>query len=116
LSWWSWWSWITTRLRTVDRIRQRGDVVFIELDKSTALEAARQHDRAIANANQTANGVSDSFKHTPHFAVSAFGNRHLVPAVGTLAATGFNRTELRYTVVKLHAFKQAFFLFVVQCT
>jgi hypothetical protein len=107
-------AWITTRFRAAQRIRQRGNVVVIELDEGSALEAARQHDRAIANANQTADGVADRFKHAAHFAVAALRNSHLVPAVSALAATGFKGAELSHAVVELHTFQQAFFLFVVQ--
>jgi len=91
--------WIAARFRSVHGIRQRGNVVVIEFNESAALEAARQHDCAIANANQTTDGVADSFKHAPYFAISAFRNRHLVPAVGALASAGLNRAELRYAVV-----------------
>jgi hypothetical protein len=110
------WPWIAARFRTAHRIRQRGNVVVIELNEGTAFEATRQHDRTVANANQTADGVANRFKHAAYFAVSAFRNRHFVPAVGTLAAAGFNRPELSHAVVELHAFQQAFFLFVVECT
>jgi hypothetical protein len=96
------WPWIGTRFRAAQCICQRGNVVVIQFDKSPALEAARQHDSAIANANQTADGVTDRFKHAPHLAVAPFRNRHFVPAVGALAAAGFNRTELRHAVVELH--------------
>jgi hypothetical protein len=97
------WPWIATRFRAAQGICQRGNVVVIKFDKSPTLQSARQHDRAIANANQTADGVTDGFKHTPHFAVAAFRNRHLVPAVSALATAGFNRAELRHAVVELHA-------------
>ena len=60
--------------------------------------------------------MAHGFKHAAHLAVAAFGNRHPVPAVGPLTATGFNRAELRHAVVQRHALKQAFFLFVAQRT
>jgi hypothetical protein len=59
--------------------------------------------------------MADSFKHAAHFAVSSLRNGHLVPTVGAFAAAGFNAAELSHPVVKLYAFEQTFFLFVVQC-
>jgi hypothetical protein len=110
------WPWIAARLRAAQRIRQGCNVVVIKLDECAALESTRQHDRAIANANQTADSVADRLKHAAHFAVAAFRNRHLVPTVGALAATGFKRAELSHAVVELNTLQQAFFLFVVQRT
>jgi hypothetical protein len=97
------WPRIAARFRSAHRIRQRGNVVVVEFDEGAAFEASRQHDRAIANANQATDSVTNRFKHTPHFAVPAFRNCHLVPAVGALAAAGFNAAKLRHAVVELHA-------------
>jgi len=59
--------------------------------------------------------MAHRFKHASNLAVSAFGNRHLVPAVGAFTTARFEGAELGHSVVKLHAIEQALFLLVVQC-
>ena len=58
--------------------------------------------------------MADRFEHAAHFAVATFRNGHAVPAIGALAAAGFDGAELGDAVVKLHAFEQALLFFGIQ--
>jgi hypothetical protein len=63
---------IGLRFSACYRTGQRPDIVFVELDKRTTLEAARQHHGAVANADETAHCMPHRFKHAADFAVAAF--------------------------------------------
>jgi hypothetical protein len=95
---------------------ERGDILFIKLDESATLETTRQHDSAVSDADQAADRMPDGLKHAANLTISALRNRHAIPAIDALAPAGLDGAELRYAVVKLDAFEQAFFLFVVQST
>ena len=63
---------VGTRLGAAYRMRQRLNIGFIQFDKRTALEAARQHHRTVANTNQAAHRMADSLKHAPDLAIASF--------------------------------------------
>ena len=60
--------------------------------------------------------MAHGFEHTPHFAVAAFGNGDLVPAVGAFAATVFDGTELGHAVVQPNAVQQTLLFDITQRT
>ena len=92
------------------RPHQRLDVALVELHPGAALEAARQHHGAVADADEAADGVADRLEQAAHLAVAAFVNGHAVPDVRALAAAFVDRAELRPPVLQLHAFQQLLLL------
>ena len=62
----------------------RADIGFVEVDPDAALQAARQHHGAVADADQAADGQADRLEQLAHFAVAAFGDDDAVPVVERL--------------------------------
>src|SRR3569832_1005875 len=48
-----------------------------------------------------------AYPHSPHLAVAAFAQHHVVPVIGALAARVDQRIEVRGAVIELHALAQA---------
>lgn len=63
---------ITPSLRPADCVCQGCNIAIIQLNKSTALEATRQHHCPVADADQAAHGMADRLEHPAHLAVAAF--------------------------------------------
>ena len=80
--------------------------MLVQVDPDAALEPARQHHRAITDADQPADRMPHGFKQAPHFAVSAFGDDHPVPVVDTFAATVFDALERGPLTIDIHAFEK----------
>ena len=93
---------------------QGASVARAQFHPLPASQAARQVQRAVANANEPTDGVPQRLKHAAHFAVASFGDGYTVPAIGTFAAAFFNRGELRRPVVQFNAAEQALLLFFIQ--
>ena len=102
-----------TLLHTGSR-HQSLDIGLVQLHPGAALEAARQHHGAIANADQAADRMTHGLEHAAHFAVAAFGDGHAVPAVRAFAATIFHSAEAGFAVFELHAVEQALLFFLAQ--
>ena len=60
---------------------------LVQVDVDAALEATRQHDAAIADADEAADREVDAVEELAHLAVAALGNDHAVPVVDALAST-----------------------------
>ena len=103
------------RFRMTGSTGQGANITIIKLDKRTTLETTRQQHGAIANANQAADGVTNSLEHAAYLPVTTFRNRHAIPAVSTFATARINGSKLRYAVFQRHAFQKPFFFFVRQC-
>ncbi|MEO7056736.1 MAG: hypothetical protein ABI281_04475, partial [Caldimonas sp.] len=71
----------------------RTHVGIVQIDPDTALEAVRQHDRAIPDANEPAHGQVDSLEKFPHLAVATFGDDDAIPSVQSFAAAIGDRLE-----------------------
>src|SRR5690349_7997458 len=95
---------------TAGGLEQGLDVALVELHPGAALEPARQHHRAVADADQPADGMADRLEQAPHLAVAALGDGDAVPAVGAFAAALLDGAELRHAVVQPHAFEQPLLL------
>ena len=95
--------------------RQRLNVVITQLHIKTTAQTAWQLHRAVANADQTADGVADALNHAAHLAVAAFIDRDFVPMVGAFATTFFDATELGHAIVELHAAQQLVFFNIAEC-
>src|SRR5574343_390996 len=80
-------------LRLVGQATQRLQVVTGQVDPGAALEATRQHDAAVADADQATDGQADRVEELADLAVAAFGDDHAVPVVHPLAAAVLHRLE-----------------------
>ena len=89
-------------------------VVGREVDPDAAPESARQHHRAVADADQPADRQPDGVEQLPHLAVAAFGDDDAIPAVGAVAAALLDRLEGRGLAVDGDAGEQALAAFLVE--
>ena len=71
----------------------RAHVVLVEIDPDAALQAVRQHHRAVADADQPAHRQADRVEQLAHLAIAAFGDDDAVPVVGAFAAAVLDRLE-----------------------
>jgi hypothetical protein len=86
---------------TSRRLDQSSDIPFFKLHPRATLETAWEHHGAITNSDQTANRMTNCLKHAADLTISTFRNGDAVPAIGTFAPSGFNRTKVRHAIVKL---------------
>ena len=84
----------------------RANVGVVQIDPDAALEAARQHHGAVADADQAADRQADGVEQLAHLAVAAFGDDDAVPVVRALAAAVLDRAEAGRLAVDLDAFEQ----------
>src|SRR6185369_4970680 len=57
-------------------LHKRADIALVQFHPGAALQPPRQHHRAVADADQPADGVAQCLEQPPDLAVAAFGNRH----------------------------------------
>jgi hypothetical protein len=93
---------------------QAGDFLGLEFFGFSAMQAARQFERAVAHAHQAADRQPDRLEHAAHLAVSPFGNGDAVPVVRPFATAIGQGVELRGTVFEFDATGQPGNLLVAQ--
>ena len=86
---------------------QGTDVRFRQVDPDPAAQASWQHDAAIADANEAADGMADGFEQASHLAVATFGDHDAIPVVGTFAPAIFDRLEGSALAFDLDTLEQA---------
>src|SRR5438270_499021 len=82
-------------------------------------QIARQLDRAVANADQTADAGADRLEQAPHFAFAPLPEHHPVPAIGTRRGAFVRRRNARKRsppIVKMDASRQLFKVFPAERT
>src|SRR5437660_12491977 len=82
-------------------------------------QIARQLDRAVANADQTADAGADRLEQAPNFAFAALLEHHPVPAIGARCGALVRRRNARKRsppIVKMDASRQFFKVFLVERT
>jgi hypothetical protein len=67
---------------------------LVEVGRLSAAKAGWQRHQSIANSNETTDRAANGLKHATDFSVASLANDHLVPAVCTLPAGGFDLIEL----------------------
>ena len=97
---------LLVRIAATGELANRPHVVVVEVDPDAALQAARQHHGAVADADQPAHRQADLFEEAPHLAIAPFGDDDPVPVVSALAAAVFDRAETRVLAVDADAFEQ----------
>ena len=105
---------ISARFGARHRAGQRPNILLVEFYEGAPLQSTWQHHGAVADSDETANRMPDRFEHATDLAVTPLGNGDPVPAIGALSPAGFDGAELSHTIIKRHAFEQAFFFLVVQ--
>src|ERR1700754_3577220 len=93
------------RLET-HRRHQAAHLIVLEFLPAAALQTARQRNRTVPRAKQTAHHQTDRLEHPPHFAVTSFGERDVVPVIGAFAAAVADAQKVGGTVVELDAGEQ----------
>src|SRR5690606_1814277 len=82
---------------------QCADIGLVQFQPRAALQAARQHHRAIPDADQPAYRMTHRLEHAADLTVAPFGDRDPVPAVRTFTAPVFNGAEGSHAVIEAHA-------------
>ena len=92
----------------------RTHFVLVQVDPDTALQAVRQHDAAVADADQAVHRQAHGIKEFAHLAVPTFRDDHAVPAVHAFAAAVFDGAEVRFLAFDVHTRQQATFRLLLQ--
>ena len=93
---------------------QQLDVVRRQIHRRAALQAARQHHRAVADADQPTHGQADGVEQPPHLAIAALRDLDAVPMVRAFAAAVFTAQKGRSLAFDRHPRQQARALLVGQ--
>jgi hypothetical protein len=79
-------------------MREGSNIGFIEFHERASSQAMRQNHGAIAYADQSTDGMTDSLHHAANFSVTTLGDGDTVPTVGALTATIFNGAKLGHAI------------------